>query len=70
MTMKINKLWFLLAFLFSSPLLAQYEAINGQCSVRAREEPNVDSNTTADPTLKRGVFVLEEPLTLRPHEVT
>lgn len=33
MTMKINKLWFLLAFLLSSPLIAQYGAVNGQCSV-------------------------------------
>ena len=33
MTMKINKLWFILAFLLSSPLLAQYGAVNGQCSV-------------------------------------
>lgn len=35
MTMKINKLWFLIAFLFSSPLLAQYGAVNGYCNTGA-----------------------------------
>src|SRR5271167_2188720 len=37
MTMKINKLWFLLAFLFSSPLFAQYGALNGYCNVGATQ---------------------------------
>src|SRR5271167_4778219 len=37
MTMKINKLWFLLAFLFSSPLLAQYGAVNGYCNTGATQ---------------------------------